>query len=143
MRLVLSVALLSITAIQVAAQARIRPSNLVQLRILSADSTRPVTAHVRLSGDALYSLGATRAPGQVALSGDTGSVTTPGVLEVGDAPGRIIFDTSASDPEVVLLAPASPSAEARLYARGHSVEVVRDSSGHLRLIAPTLRSRLR
>jgi hypothetical protein len=68
MRLVLSVALLSITAIQVAAQARIRPSNLVQLRILSADSTRPVTAHVRLSGDALYSLGATRAPGQGASS---------------------------------------------------------------------------
>jgi hypothetical protein len=77
MRLVLSVALLSITAIQVAAQARIRPSNLIQLRILSADSTRPVTAHVRLSGDALYSLGATRVPGQVALSGDTGTVTTP------------------------------------------------------------------
>ena len=140
MRVFLSAALLSITAIPIAAQARSRPSNLVELRILSADSTRPVTAHVRRTGGALYSLGATRVPGRVVLSGDTGSVTTPGVLEVGDVPGQIILETSARDPEVVLLTPASASAKARLYARGHSVEVVRDSLGHLR-IAPTVRSR--
>jgi hypothetical protein len=140
MRAFLSVVLLSITAIPIAAQARTRPSNLVELRILSADSTRPVTAHVRQSGGALYSLGATRVPGRVVLSGDTGSVTTPGVLEVGNAPGQIIIETSARDPEVVLSAPKSASANARLYARGHSVEVVRDSLGHLR-IAPTQRSR--
>lgn len=142
MRVHLSAVLLCVAAVPIAAQARIRSSNIVKLRILSADSTRPVSAHLRLSASALYSMGATRISGRVVMAGDTGSVTTPGVLEVGDAPGRIIVETAASDPEVVLLAPASPEAEAR-YARGHSVEVVRDSSGHLRLMAPTVRRRLR
>jgi hypothetical protein len=141
MRVLLSAVIVSITAaVPIAAQAPTRPSNPVKLRILSADTTRPVTAHVRLSGAALYSLGATRVPGQVNLSGDTGSVTTPAVVEVSNAPGHIIFETSSSDPEVVLAA-ASRSAESRLYARGHSVEVVRDSSGHLRLITPTRQNR--
>lgn len=100
----------------VVAQARTRPRHLVQLRILSADSTRIATAHVRLTGDVFHSLGATRAPGKVALSGDTGSVTTPAVLEVSDAPGEIRFETISSDPEVVLVSKPSRRARPEFYA---------------------------
>ena len=141
MRSLLSALALASAAIPAAAPQHQTPRHLVQFQILSPDATRPVTAHVRLTGNVLYALGAARAPGRVVLSGDTGSVTTPGLLEVRQAAGAISFQTAPGDPEVVLIAAASPDQRSELYARGHSVRVGRDSSGRLRVIAPTLRSR--
>jgi len=139
MRALASVVLVFISGSAIAAQSRNVLSKPAILRVVSADSMRPVMARVRLSGGALYSLGGTRVPGQVALSGDTGSVVLPAVLEVSDTPGHITFETSTSDPELVLSVPAGSSVPAPLSARGHSVEVVRDSSGRLRLITSATR----
>ena len=142
MRLLLSLVSLAGIAVPSVAQTQSAPVHLVvRFEILSADSTRPVTARVRQTGNALYSLGATRVPGRVVLSSDTGSVTTPGLLEVADGAGTISFETVRGDPEVVVVAAASPGAHLQLYGRGHFVQVARDSSGRLTVMAPPLRNR--
>ena len=65
-----------------------------RLELTSSDSTRPVTARISVAGRYVF-LGA-RAGGAVSLVGDTGSVTTPVLVEIKDGSASLSLDTRAN-----------------------------------------------
>ncbi len=139
MRVVLLVATLGSAAFALSPLSTATEPQPFRAELLSADFTRAVVIHVWLHGST-FALGASRAPGRVLLAGDTGSVTTPAVLQMGEQPGEIVLETSVSDPELVVHAAGMAGGAPDVFARGHSVTVARDTLGRVRVVAPAIRS---
>jgi hypothetical protein len=107
-------------------------------KVRSADSTQRVTMHVSSKGQLFESLDVAEGEvGSVSLKGGSGTATGVVVAELTTRPGALTFSSALNGPDLeVTVWPRSGAAVPRLWARGRTVRVVRDSStGGLRVEA--------
>lgn len=135
-----TLALILLCSATLAAQDAEKKSTLEPMRaeIRSADPSQHVTMRVSIKGQLSQKLGVANGEvGSLSLNGNAGLATGVIVAELATEPGALTFSSGLTGPDLeIKIWPASGAPTPRLWARGRTVRVVRDSStGGLRVEA--------
>jgi hypothetical protein len=114
----------------------------IRLELSSSDSLRPVIAQLTIEGRAV-NVGARLPRGRVELTGNTGIITTPAVLELADGPVVLELRALTAATDAVLEVRPSTGRIERIVATGGTLRLERGMGGGLQFTGDGIETKLR